>query len=180
MALATLVDGSDAKDRTVFSPAIEPLLSKVGYGGIGRNDSETALRLLVKIGPPAVPSVLKALKSREDRLRRCAIEILVLMRPEGVPLVETIAPFVADPHEFVSRQAIQDLGQLGEKASAAVPLLQKRVDTKPPPFDCVAVPPSAGTHRAGRPDSSDQHLWISDEHRPARSFFCDLNAGRVR
>ncbi len=132
-ALEKWVDGSEKEARSAFSPVIEPLLAKVGYGGIARNNSETALTLLVKIGQPAVPSLLLALMSPEGRLRRSAVEILIRMRPDGIRLVETVGPLLSDPDEFVRSATVQGLGRLGAEAQDAVPLLKQRLTTEVDP-----------------------------------------------
>lgn len=129
-ALEKWVDGSQKEARSAFSPVIEPLLAKVGYGGIARHNSETALRLLVKIGQPAVPSLLLALKSPEGRLRRSAVEILIRRRPDGIRLVETVGPLLSDPDDFVRSATVQGLGRLGAEAQDAVPLLKQRLTTE--------------------------------------------------
>jgi hypothetical protein len=66
----------DVQDTAVLEPLVEPLMTFVGFGGLGGEFASAAQKYLVQIGKPAVPKLLAAMKAPETRLRRSGIGIL--------------------------------------------------------------------------------------------------------
>ncbi len=122
----------DRREGDDFSSVVEPLLDFVGWGGIGRKEARIAQGLLVRIGEPAVPRVLDALRSEEARLRWSAAEMLAEMPAVRGRIVEILSPLLADKDAYVRRIVIERLGRLGGDARQAAPLLAERVNRETP------------------------------------------------
>ncbi len=120
--------------RTDFGPVLEPLLKFSGWGGIGRNDSRHAEDLIVRIGPSAMPFLKERLKSKDERERRVAVQVLVRIDSLDAGLAPLLRPLLADKEDYVRRAAIDGLGSIGPLASDAVPDLEKLAASAPNVF----------------------------------------------
>ena len=84
-----------------------------------------AIEALQKIGPPAIPSALKALTHDRWQVRAGAAHALGLYGPEATRAVPALAAAVTDSHGSVRRLAADALAQIGAEAKTAIPVLQQ-------------------------------------------------------
>jgi len=125
----TLIEQQPKDKMQVFEPLFEPLFSKVGYGGAIRMESAELAELLVHIGKPAVGFLIEKLKSKQDRERSSAIQILTEIGEPNTAIVSAVCPLVADKDELIRSQAIECLGKLGKKTGPAEKLQTAFNDT---------------------------------------------------
>jgi hypothetical protein len=98
---------------------------------------ETAADALGRIGPPAVPSLIEALKSPDPEARLQAAQVLARMGSDAKEAVPDLIRLLDDPDERIRKAATRALGRIGPDAAAAVPalmrtLLEPRPDAQPP------------------------------------------------
>jgi HEAT repeat protein len=67
---------------------------------------------LIKVGGPAVPSLIKLLVSEEDELRQSATEII---RKIGKPAVEPLATALGEAEESLKIKIMKVLDRMGYK-----------------------------------------------------------------
>jgi len=103
-------------------PAVVPLLtlerdaSNQAKNGVWQRAAE----ILGRIGPPALPALVKALR---DPNRRAAAAIAIGdIGPDAARAVPTLVS-VADPNDFASLFVYEALGKIGPRAAAGVPAL---------------------------------------------------------
>ncbi|HUT14593.1 MAG TPA: HEAT repeat domain-containing protein [Thermoguttaceae bacterium] len=108
-----------------LSPLVEPLFSKVGWGGIARDQANQAAELIARIGGPAVPFLVEKFQSPESHDRWCAIEILGRIGEPDAPVISVVRPMLHDKDAYVRRVAIDTLAALGSRARPAVEDLEK-------------------------------------------------------
>jgi RNA polymerase sigma factor (sigma-70 family) len=80
------------------------------------------LSLPVESTNAAVPAVTNALKDKDPRIRRRALETLRTIDREGIS-APAVAAVISDPSPIVRRWAIEVLSSFGPKAAAAIPQL---------------------------------------------------------
>ena len=81
---------------------------------------ETAIDSLARIGEPAVPELVKALRHAEPRVRYQAAQVLGRIGPEADMAVAALIRVMDDPEPQVRKAAVRALGQIGPEASDAV------------------------------------------------------------
>lgn len=89
-------------------------------------EAEAAADALGRIGPPAIPEVVKMLDDSDASVRRRGAEILARIRSdaeEAIPALIRLGEQDADPQ--VRKAAAFALGQMGAKAAPAVPMLTR-------------------------------------------------------
>lgn len=97
-------------------------------------EQEVAAMALGRIGKPAVPSLIQALRHRDTEVRRQAALVLARIGPEAADAVPELTEALDDPHETVRKAAGRALGQIGSAAAPAVPALMRTlVQPKPVP-----------------------------------------------
>ena len=79
--------------------------------------------ILSQAGPGAVPELLKALKSDDERLRLGAVEALGVVGKGKPEAVAALVRMLADENRGVRYIAAEGLGRLGSSSSPAVPAL---------------------------------------------------------
>lgn len=87
---------------------------------------ETAIRSLVKIGDPALPQLLEAVRDPNIRINSHAAIVLGRIGTQGSIVVPALIEIVADPDAYwwgLRRNAVEALGAYGRQAEAAVPVL---------------------------------------------------------
>lgn len=129
--LSILTLGCTEAELALFGPVVDPLLSHVGYGGISRRESEEAANILVRIGKPAVPSLLDGLQSRDERLRRMSANLLVRINPDDISVESELLPLLDDRDEFVLQEAMKCLETIQKSAGldeqVTIPAMQARL-----------------------------------------------------
>lgn len=95
--------------------AVSALIEALKYGGLFW-DGATAVEALVKIGPPAVPSLVQALKNEDWSVCRNTGEALAVI---GAPAVPALMEALKD-RDLIERAA-EALGKIGDRR--AVPAL---------------------------------------------------------
>jgi HEAT repeat protein len=82
-----------------------------------------AAEKLERIGRPAVPTLIDALKDEDPDIRETAARILGNLGPQADQAVPALTAALKDPDRGVSVQAAIALGKIGPRAKAAVPAL---------------------------------------------------------
>jgi len=131
-SLWRMIQANKGKDMTRFSPVIEPLMLMIGWGGIAREKSTMAAKILAMIGKPALPSLLAATVASESRLRWASAKILTAMRPMEPTASSALIPLISDKDPYVRRVSFECLGRLGEDAKEAIPFLKRAVNDSVP------------------------------------------------
>jgi HEAT repeat protein len=85
-----------------------------------------ALDALTKLGKPAVPRLIDALKI--EKCRAGVLYVLGRIGPDAVAAVPQIIPLVEDKNERVAKEAILTLAAIGPGAKEAVPALIKALE----------------------------------------------------
>jgi hypothetical protein len=107
-------------------------------------EQETAADALGRIGPPAVPALVEALKSPEAEVRLKAIEVLARMGNDAKDATPDLIRLLDDPDERIRKAATRALGIIGPEAAPAVPALMRSLmqpDPLPPSGELKPVPP---------------------------------------
>ncbi|HEY9671650.1 MAG TPA: HEAT repeat domain-containing protein [Waterburya sp.] len=100
---------------------VAPLIEKLTDNDFRiRHDAADAI---VKIGSPAVPFLIKALKAENQQVRWRAASALGEIGAEASSAVPTLIVTLQDEDEYIRRIAAYALGKIGPEASAAVPKL---------------------------------------------------------
>jgi hypothetical protein len=90
---------------------------------------QTALDALIRIGEPAVPSLITLLNEPDSHLRGEAVVALSRIGPEAQAAVpRLIALAQGDPDEAIRKSAVRALGQIGPAAAPAVPVLIEKLE----------------------------------------------------
>ena len=97
---------------------------------------QLAADALTRIGPPAVPMLVEALRGTDGEVRRQACEVLMRMGPDARGAVPELVRLLDDQDEELRRMAATALGRIGPDAGEAVPALMRQLlegETLPPP-----------------------------------------------
>jgi hypothetical protein len=84
---------------------------------------ETAAAALGRIGKPAVPKLVEALKSSNPMLRHQAADTLARIGPSAAAAVPALIDAMTDQDPLVRKACARALGQIGPDAADAVPML---------------------------------------------------------
>ncbi len=84
---------------------------------------QTVSDALRRIGSPAVPSLVRSLKSPDAAVRMRAADVLGRMGPDAKDAVPDLIEALGDDEATVRKMSIRALGQIGPGAAAAVPAL---------------------------------------------------------
>jgi hypothetical protein len=93
---------------------------------------EAAADALGRIGAPAVPKLIDALRKNngpDERVR--AARVLARIGPEAVDAVPMLTTALSDEDPHVQKAAARALGQIGPAAAEAVPALMELLNTEP-------------------------------------------------
>ena len=95
---------------------------------LGTGDQFKALNVLIKIGEPAVPALIKALQDQSNPFTRRweAAKALGVIKDERA--VEPLIKAMSDENEVVRRVTAEALGRLGDKR--AIPVLKEALKDK--------------------------------------------------
>jgi HEAT repeat protein len=100
---------------------VAPLIEKLTDNDFQvRHDAANAI---VKIGSPAVPALIEALKNENKQVRWRAASALGAIGTEASAAVPALITTLQDEDEYIRRIAAYALGKIGPQASAAVPEL---------------------------------------------------------
>lgn len=89
---------------------------------------EAAAVALSRIGEPAVPSLVEALKSPDPNMRQQAADTLARIGPAASSAVPALTALLDDPDPRVKKSAVRALGQIGPAAATAVPSLMRALE----------------------------------------------------
>jgi hypothetical protein len=107
-------------------------------------DQDAAEAALGRIGAPAVPALMDALRSADPNVRKKAIEVLGRMGDDAAPAVPALTAFLDDPDLGVRKSAARTLGQIGPDAKDAVPALMRNLFQPP----ALQAPPATVPQQA--------------------------------
>jgi hypothetical protein len=99
------------------------------------SEQHAAADALGRIGPPAVPDLIQALRNRDPVVRKQAAEVLARMGSDAKPAVPDLVHLLDDEDESIRKEAARTLGRIGPDAAAAVPALMRTLlqpDPLPP------------------------------------------------
>jgi hypothetical protein len=94
-------------------------------------DQDAAEDALGRIGAPAVPSLMDALRSTDPNIRKKAVEVLGRMGEDAAPAVPALTALLDDADVGVRKAAARTLGQVGPEAKDAVPALMRNLFQPP-------------------------------------------------
>jgi HEAT repeat protein len=117
-----------ARGLAALPPAPEITLA-IWNRALSNSDETTlhyALDALARLGPPAVPRLVDALKY--EKLRPHVLEVLRQLGPAAAPATQALAGLIDDQDEEVARSALQVLAAIGPAAKSAVPALLKALN----------------------------------------------------
>ncbi|QDT41954.1 HEAT repeat protein [Gimesia alba] len=113
--------------------AIKPLIAALNDPGkpvdvefnfFGPRVQDVASEVLVEIGPPAVPSLIKALSHRDKTVRQYAAKTLGEIGPPANHSFNALKNLLTDDDEWVRWDAVRAVGKVGVTPQKAVPLLE--------------------------------------------------------
>ncbi len=90
-------------------------------------EQEAAADALGRIGPPAVPQLIAALRSQDPEHRLQATQVLARMGSDAKEAVPDLIRLLDDPDERIRKAATRTLGRVGPAAGEAVPALMERL-----------------------------------------------------
>ena len=96
-----------------------------------------AAEALARIGPPAVPRLVEALRSPDGQVRRQACAVLLRMGPDAKEAVPDLVRLLEDDDEDLRKMAAKALGRIGPDAAPAVPALMRTLLEEAPPPESV-------------------------------------------
>jgi hypothetical protein len=100
-----------------------------------RSEQNVAAEALSQIGPPAVKNLKSDLHSRDPRIRREAVGVLVRMGPDAKDAVPDLIVLLDDEDEATRKLAARALGRIGPEAAPAIPALKRML------MEPTSVPP---------------------------------------
>lgn len=112
-----------------MTPAIQPFEQWT--------EQQAAADALGRIGAPAVPQLIDALRNRDPEVRKQAAEVLARMGADARAAVPDLVRLLDDEDLAIRKTAARTLGRIGPDAAEAVPALMRNL-LQPEP-----QPPSA-------------------------------------
>lgn len=88
-------------------------------------EQEVAADAIARIGAPAVPDLLRSLRSPDPQVRLKTIEVLARIGSDAQDAVPDLVQLLDDEDPRVRRAAARTLGRIGPAASEAVPALMR-------------------------------------------------------
>ena len=119
--LFTLFVGGNSWAQPSSNSQIAPLIEKLTDNDFQLHHD--AADAIVKIGSPAVPALIEALKDENRQVRWRAASALGEIGPEASPAVPSLIDTLQDEDGYVRRIAAYALGKIGSAAVTAVPQL---------------------------------------------------------
>lgn len=126
--------------RSIRDDAVQPAAFAVPLPP-PKSEPQLAAEALSRIGPPAVPMLVEALRSPERTVRRQACAVLLRMGPDAKEAVPDLVRLLDDEDEEIRKSAAKALGGIGPDAAEAVPALMRtmlQAEPLPPPADAPA------------------------------------------
>jgi len=105
-------------------------------------EQDAAADALGRIGKPAVPALVQALRSTDADVRLQAVQVLARMGSDAHEAVPDLVALLDDPDERIRKATARTLGRIGPEASPAVPaLMRSLLQAEPtPPVELQPVP----------------------------------------
>jgi HEAT repeat protein len=114
---------------TTFS---EPNLLRASYEDLAPTanfpeptEQELAANALGRIGKPAVPMLMSALRHRDPRVRHHAAVVLAKIGPDAAQAAPALTAALDDEELLVRKAASRALGEIGPAAQEAIPALMR-------------------------------------------------------
>jgi hypothetical protein len=137
--------GGQAAKRTTRAPktfrqsnsSVRPATSTKGKANSGRaglpepTEEQSAATAMVGIGKPAVPELVKTLRSENPDARRQAALVLARIGPDAKDAVDELIVALDDSDPKVRKAAARALGNIGPAAERAVPYLVRVMSGEP-------------------------------------------------
>lgn len=89
------------------------------------SEQQAAADALGRIGPPAVPQLIQALRNRDPLVRKEAAQVLARMGSDAREAVPDLMRLLDDEDETIRKTAARTLGRIGPDAAPAVPALMR-------------------------------------------------------
>src|SRR5438067_1387202 len=118
-ALALAGGQPRAQEKAPDPKSIQAWLRQLGDEDAKK--SLAAIDALIRTGPPAVPALGRALKSKKPAVRRNAAYVLAEIGPGAREAVAALGAALQDPDREVRRNAAETLAEIGLDAKEAVP-----------------------------------------------------------
>ncbi|MFO0905493.1 MAG: HEAT repeat domain-containing protein [Pirellulales bacterium] len=90
---------------------------------------EAAAVALGRIGEPAVPALVEALRSHDPEIRLQAADTLARIGPGAEQAVPSLTELLEDEDIRIRKAAARALGQIGPKAAESVPSLMRALES---------------------------------------------------
>ena len=103
-----------------IAPELEALITDSSAGLPSRL---TACRVLARLGPSALPTLLEAVHGEPLLLRRKAIESLGRVKPPTAEAVNKLVSLLGDSDNEIRKSALEALGHIGQTAKQHDPQL---------------------------------------------------------
>jgi len=135
LRISSVVNSAETTDMGQFTPLVPLLIPMIGWGGMGRDNSRRAEKILARIREPALPALVRATEAPEARLRSAAARVIVAMHPVPEKATDVLIRLASDEDSYVRRASFEGLALLGEEARQAGPALNKALlrETSLPP-----------------------------------------------
>jgi hypothetical protein len=105
------------------------LEAKIKDPTVGLNTRLTACRVLTRLGPVAVPTLLNAADSEKKQLRLKAIECLGRVKPTSAEVVTRLVALTGNEDYEIRKGAFRALGTLGPSAKQHDPQLVEKLQS---------------------------------------------------
>lgn len=136
--LDEMVSKWSSTNYAIFSPTVDGLLSMIGWGGLARWQSQHASDILVKIHSVALPRLIEATRSPEDRLRWASAQILGAIRPVESTTIDALTNLTTDRDAYVRRVGYVQLIGLSNQVPNFIPLFLSSTND-PDPFNRLTI-----------------------------------------
>lgn len=91
------------------------------YQFIPVREQNHATKMLLQIGPAAIPDILQALSSEKSDVRRYAANLIGKFRDQAALAVPKLIELLSDDNPDLARASLKSLGLIGASASVAIP-----------------------------------------------------------
>lgn len=88
-------------------------------------EEQAATDALGRIGPPAIPALIQALRSQDPLVRRKSAEVLARMGSDAKDAVPDLIRLLDDPDPLIRKTAARTLGRIGPDSAPAIPALMR-------------------------------------------------------
>lgn len=112
-------------ERQHQGKTLDQWLDSFLYENCSSRERNYAKKMLVQMGPAAVPALTLALESENHEVCRRAAKIIGKYRQNASPAVSKLTELLSDDNPHIARFALQSLGLIGPESSSAIPTIIK-------------------------------------------------------